>query len=169
MLKNEIAGLIVNKLTGNLDQLQTAWKNSTPVAHVVVEELLPTKLALEIANGFPQLTEMKHANTMRERKYTSAVSSKWGEATQSAFLALQDQSVLDALSQLTGILKLNGDPAAYAGGISAMEFGDFLNPHLDNSTHPSIQGYRRLNSLYYIGENWNLESGGNLELWSPRM
>jgi Rps23 Pro-64 3,4-dihydroxylase Tpa1-like proline 4-hydroxylase len=46
--------------------------------------------------------------------------------------------------------------------------GDYLNPHLDNSHDSSRNKYRRLNLLYYVSPNWNLENGGNFELWDDR-
>ena len=164
-----IAEVIVKKLKAEMPQLKQNWAESTPVMHVIVDNLLPLDLAIRIAEGFPSPSAMRRAATIRERKYTSADYREWSIETQNAFLALQHASVLEVLSELTGILSLKGDTEAYAGGISIMGEGDFLNPHLDNSTHPSIAGYRRLNSLFYIGENWEIENGGNLELWSARM
>ena len=57
------------------------------------------------------------------------------------------------------------DPSLYAGGVSAMVKGSFLNPHLDNSHDASQKRYRVLNSLYYVTPDWREEYGGNLELW----
>lgn len=115
------------------------------------------------------MERMARADTIRERKYTSAKYEDWGEETANIFLAFQDAEVLSLLTRITGIKNLTGDPSAYAGGLSAMGAGDFLNPHLDNSSHPKIDGYRRLNALYYVTPSWREENGGNLELWSPRM
>ena len=57
------------------------------------------------------------------------------------------------------------DDHLYAGGISLMAQGNFLNPHLDNS-HDKDRGlYRVLNLLYYVTPDWSHEQGGNLELW----
>jgi Rps23 Pro-64 3,4-dihydroxylase Tpa1-like proline 4-hydroxylase len=53
----------------------------------------------------------------------------------------------------------------YAGGISMMAPGHFLNPHLDNSHDKFRERYRVLNLLYYVSPNWSAENGGNLELW----
>ena len=58
-----------------------------------------------------------------------------------------------------------GDPQFYAGGLSAMTKGQFLNPHLDNSHDGNQQNYRVLNLLYYVTPEWNPANGGNLELW----
>ncbi|MGI8884199.1 MAG: 2OG-Fe(II) oxygenase, partial [Pyrinomonadaceae bacterium] len=66
---------------------------------------------------------------------------------------------------LTDIKDAVGDPNLYAGGISAMAKGHFLQPHLDNSHDYEQKDYRILNLLYYITPDWKAENGGNLELW----
>ena len=164
-----LASIIRKKIQERLPELQATWKTSSPVLHVVIDNLLPDDLAGQIAPGFPDISSMKFVDNLREKKFTCATRSSWAELTGNAFLALQHPSVLEALSAITGINNLTGDPSAYAGGLSAMSTGCFLNPHLDNSTHPSIDGYRRLNALYYCSQDWTTACGGNLELWSPRM
>lgn len=64
-----------------------------------------------------------------------------------------------------GFKKIEPDPKLYAGGLSMMFSGDFLNPHIDNSHDGDRHRYRRLNLLYYVSPGWNLRNGGNLELW----
>jgi Rps23 Pro-64 3,4-dihydroxylase Tpa1-like proline 4-hydroxylase len=76
---------------------------------------------------------------------------------------------LQRVRQITGIEGLEADPELYAGGISLMGKGDFLNPHIDNSHDARRARYRRLNLLYYISPDWKLPNGGNLELWDERV
>jgi len=167
--QKEIIALITKRIENDLDTLIRGWETSAPVQHIVIDELLPKELARKANQGFPRLEMMARAETIRERKYTSAKYADWGEETANIFLALQDAEVLALFTRITGIEDLAGDPSAYAGGISAMGAGDFLNPHLDNSSHPKIEGYRRLNALYYVTPDWRAENGGNLELWSSRL
>src|SRR5690606_32431548 len=100
---------------------------------------------------------------------TSANMGLWGDETRNVFLALQSKPVMEAIERITGIEDLCGDPEGYAGGISAMKKGDFLNPHLDNSSHPRISGYRRLNALYYVTKDWQQNNGGHLDPWSSNL
>lgn len=160
---------ISNKIKQEIDSLKVNWRNSEPVSHFLIDDLLPEDFALEVAKGFPPIEKMNRYNSIRERKASSANRTIWGQATRDAFLALQDPTVMELFSEITDIQDLYGDPSAYAGGISMMVQGDFLNPHLDNSTHPSLKGYRRLNALLYISPDWSLEFGGNLELWGPKL
>ncbi|EPF24398.1 hypothetical protein MAESPC_00584 [Microcystis aeruginosa SPC777] len=47
--------------------------------------------------------------------------------------AFQYPKILSLLSEITGIPQLLPDEYLYAGGISLMDRGCFLNPHIDNS------------------------------------
>ena len=51
----------------------------------------------------------------------------------------------------------------YAGGISMMAPGHFLNPHIDNSHDKFRQRYRVLNLLSYVSPDWDQTRGCNLE------
>lgn len=167
--RKEITALLTARISKDLAALKRNWELSVPVHHIIIDDLLPQELARQVSQGMPRLEMMKRAETIRERKYTSAHYADWGAATRETFLALQDAEVLALFTQITGIKELVGDPSAYAGGVSTMQAGDFLNPHLDNSSHPRITGYRRLNALYYVTPQWQRENGGNLELWPPQM
>ena len=57
------------------------------------------------------------------------------------------------------------DSRLYAGGITMMTRGDFLNPHIDNSHDGERKLYRMLSLLYYVTPDWKPEYGGSLELW----
>jgi Rps23 Pro-64 3,4-dihydroxylase Tpa1-like proline 4-hydroxylase len=79
--------------------------------------------------------------------------------------AFQDERVVRMVESITGIPDMRPDEHLYAGGISLMTKGNFLNPHLDNSHDNDRSLYRVLNLLYYVSPDWSLENGGNLELW----
>src|SRR5438105_13791226 len=66
---------------------------------------------------------------------------------------------------MTGLSGLDPDPELYAGGISLMMRGQFLNPHVDNSHHSDLERWRVLNALYYVTPDWDDGNGGHLELW----
>jgi hypothetical protein len=163
----DLSRLIVQKVSPQLELLKQTWRRARPVQHVIVDDFLPSEIALLIQKGFPR--DMLRCRTIRESKYTSAKADTWGALTRAVFLAIQTDEVVSLLSEITGIERLNSDATAWAGGLSAMVQGDFLNPHIDNSGHPNIRGWRRLNGLYYVTPDWRVENGGNLELWSRDM
>ena len=83
--------------------------------------------------------------------------------------SFQVTEVVDCISKITGINNLEPDHSLYAGGISAMTKDDFLNPHIDNSHNATRTQYRRLNLLFYVSPNWDIEKGGNFELWDKEV
>ena len=86
-----------------------------------------------------------------------------------ALYAFQNKKVIDIISQITQINDLEADKNLYAGGLSIMSKGDFLNPHIDNSHNISRNKYRRLNLLFYVSPDWKMADGGNFELWDERV
>ena len=78
---------------------------------------------------------------------------------------LVEAGIVDLVAELTLLSEIEPDPSLYAGGLSMMFYGDFLNPHIDNSHDSDRNRYRRLNLLYYVSPDWKIENGGNFELW----
>ena len=70
------------------------------------------------------------------------------------------ENVIQIISEITNIKTLIGDPELYAGGISSMSKGCFLNPHIDNSHDRNLENFRRLNLLYYVNSEWHAKEGG---------
>jgi Rps23 Pro-64 3,4-dihydroxylase Tpa1-like proline 4-hydroxylase len=73
------------------------------------------------------------------------------------------------IEKITGIFNQRPDQSLYAGGLSLMKKGNFLNPHIDNSHDSERKYYRRLNLLYYVTPDWKKEFGGHLELWDNKV
>ena len=48
-------------------------------------------------------------------------------------LCFSKGKLIQIISEITNIKTLIGDPELYAGDISSMSKGCFLNPHIDNS------------------------------------
>ena len=80
--------------------------------------------------------------------------------------AFHTPAVLEGVRTATRLDGLEAHPSLYAGGISMMEMGDFLNPHIDNSHDAPRRRHRRSNLLYYISPDWQLSDGGDFELWN---
>lgn len=166
-MKEEIIKTIVERLTKDVDALLADFLSDKNVtAHfTAIDNLLPDDLAQKIYAAFPSVEEMRLLDSFREKKYTSKSLDKFDSLISDITFAFQDERVIDAVSRITGIKDTVGDPHLYAGGISAMARGHFLNPHLDNSHDGEQKNYRVLNLLYYCTPDWKPENGGNLELW----
>ena len=161
--------LILKKLEKNKKSIYDQWCNplGTNTKHFIIDNFLPKKEVDLIFQGFP--TDGKGFNkrkTFREKKRTSAQLSEFDDILSEITYAFQDEKVVKKVGALINFKDLEPDPMLYAGGLSMMFPGDFLNPHIDNSHDSRRKKYRRLNLLYYVSPNWKLENGGNFELWS---
>ena len=165
MNRTEIADHIATRLQHSLQELSDQWQWSGIVSHVYVDDVLPVVVAMQIRQAFPSGDTMKIRSSLRELKYIGTQMNRYDPILEEALYAFQDSRVVDLVSQITGLKELLPDELLYAGGISVMTKGHFLNPHLDNSHDKNRELYRVLNLLYYVSPDWSLKNGGNLEVW----
>jgi Rps23 Pro-64 3,4-dihydroxylase Tpa1-like proline 4-hydroxylase len=164
--RTEFATLIVDRLRAQRPILQVQFAaNSAKIGYFYVDDLLPEAVAQQLYANFPRPDTMTYKRSLRERKYISAQMNQHAPLLEEALFAFQDQRVVNAIGEICGIAAPHADPALYAGGISLMRDGDFLNPHLDNSHDKDMRLWRVLNVLYYVTPDWDAAHGGNLELW----
>ena len=172
--KLQLASLISSALHANKQDLSRQFSTTrerTNTRFFVLDDLLPREIPAQAYSEFPLETESYlFRNSFRERKFTFAKlnehSSRLIEDLTDAF---QEKEVISILSEIAQIPDLEGDPSLYAGGISRMDRGHFLNPHLDNSHDGDGARYRRLNILYYVTPDISETDGGNLELWDDKV
>ncbi len=132
----------------------------------VIDDFLSPQLAREIYDAFPkEASAWRQMKTFREKKFTSKNLDKLPAILSEITFAIQDPQVIQIVEEITGINQQYADQSLYAGGLSMMTAGHFLNPHVDNSHDQNRKMYRRLNLLYYVTPDWKLEDGGHLELW----
>ena len=169
---DQIANLIAERLTQDGEKLTNAWALSPEgrARHVAIDGLLPDDLARTIADNFPTSGAFwRQLNSFRESKKTFAKLGALHPVLAQVTDAFHEPQVIEKISDITGMVNLEADPSLYAGGLSLMQEGDFLNPHIDNSHDAERTRYRRLNLLYYVSPEWTAEHGGNLELWDRRV
>jgi Rps23 Pro-64 3,4-dihydroxylase Tpa1-like proline 4-hydroxylase len=159
-----LAQLMLPKISARLDELVGEW-NATPVSHFMVDDLLPEEIALQIYSAFPKPQSMVLKKSLRELKYVAAQMDRHDPILEEIIYAFQEPEIVDVVGRITKLAGLEPDSLLYAGGISLMGRGHFLNPHVDNSHDKSRERYRVLNLLYYVSPNWSRDIGGNLELW----
>jgi Rps23 Pro-64 3,4-dihydroxylase Tpa1-like proline 4-hydroxylase len=170
-MREEIVKLIIEKLETEATQISTDFHSDKGIKtkFTAIDNFLPEEIACKIFDVFPPLDDMRLLDSFREKKYTSKSMEKFNPLIGDITFAFQDERVIAKVSEITGIKDPKGDPNLYAGGISAMGKGHFLQPHLDNSHDLEQENYRVLNLLYYITPDWNPENGGNLELWDEEV
>ncbi|CAN5451569.1 hypothetical protein BH18ACI1_BH18ACI1_23320 [soil metagenome] len=167
-MREEIVNFIVERLENGADEIRADFLTDKGIKtrFATIDNLLPEDVARQFFVVFPPFSEMRLLDSFREKKYTSKTLDKFNSLISDITFAFQDERVIDAVSKIIGFENVEGDPHLYAGGISAMTKGHFLNPHLDNSHDYEQKNYRVLNLLYYISPDWKTENGGNLELWN---
>jgi Rps23 Pro-64 3,4-dihydroxylase Tpa1-like proline 4-hydroxylase len=165
----QIAEQIATRLRAGTDQLRAEFEQPGRVRTFVVDDLLDDALARRIHGAFPPVEDMMRRRSIREDKYVATQMDRYDPLLEEVVFAFQEQPVIDAVADITGIEALLGDPRLYAGGVSAMTRGQFLNPHVDNSHREDLESYRVLNLLYYTTPSWAPADGGHLQLWDQGM
>ncbi|KAA1247206.1 2OG-Fe(II) oxygenase [Aquimarina sp. RZ0] len=164
--RNEIANLILVRLKDNKDVLKKHFDaTSHGIGYFYLDDLLPEKLAEEIFCNFPLVSDVQVKKSIREYKYVAAQMNKYHPLLEEVIYAFQDSSVVQIIAEICNYKGIQPDENLYAGGLSMMGKGNYLNPHLDNSHDKDIKLWRVLNLLYYVTPSWDPKDGGNLEVW----
>lgn len=168
MSVSDLVSAITRRLAEAAPQIRAQWAapEGTRTRHFAIDDLLPAETCEAIHRAFPPAAEGFFAlDSFREKKRTSSDLGRYAPILSDITYAFQDPAIVAQVSDLTGLQRLEPDPRLYAGGLSMMMQGDFLNPHIDNSHDRERRKYRRLNLLYYVSPDWALADGGNFELW----
>lgn len=164
-----LADLILSKLISQKDDLKNEFNKLGRINSCFIDDLLPEDVAIKIYNAFPSPEEMTTYKSLRENKRIAAQMDLYNPLLEEAVFAFQDSRIVKIVEEITGLKEMIPDEHLYAGGISLMATGNFLNPHLDNSHDNEREHYRVLNLLYYCTPDWDINNGGNLELWDNGM
>lgn len=167
MQRKQLADSILKKLTTNKNQLSEFYNASnSAISYFYIDDVLP-KAIIEKANTvFPASDALYLKRSLKQNKYVSAQMNSHNPLLEELLFAFQDKRIVKLIEEVCSIEEtIEADDNLYAGGISLMNKGCFLNPHLDNSHDAERSRWRVLNLLFYITPDWKLEYGGNLELW----
>ncbi|KGF96922.1 hypothetical protein EU96_1561 [Prochlorococcus marinus str. MIT 9302] len=167
MNRKEIASLIVKRIEEiSIKQLQNQYRDSSKINHIVIDDLLPSEIALKLDDHFPEKQNLSLLSGPQERKYVAVDWESKSKLVEECLYAFQDERIITIISKVCQIDDLYGDPELYAGGLSYMNKGCFLNPHIDNSHDRLREKYRRLNLLYYVSTSLSkISDGGDLLLF----
>ncbi len=167
MNRQEISELIKQRLNQvGISFLRNKYEKSGSINHLIIDNLLPNEIASQLNFDFPEEEELNHLNKIAENKYVGIYFSDGHKLVQECLYAFQEKNLLEIMSKITNIKHLISDTELYAGGVSSMSKGCFVNPHIDNSHDRNLENYRRLNLLYYVNKDWNPKNdGGELVLY----
>ncbi len=166
----QLADYILKSLSDNEEQLKNQFQNDiSSIRSFYLDDLLPEEITNQIHQVFPKPEQMVLKRSIREDKYVAAQMNLYNPLLEEIIFAFQDERIVEKVGEICGIDNPIPDENLYAGGISMMGNGQFLNPHLDNSHDKDRNLWRVLNLLFYVTPNWEEEYGGNLELWPDGM
>lgn len=156
---------ICARLDARRTQIEQQWRATAPVNHFVIDDLLPQEWTARMRAAFPKPEAMVLKRSLREVKYVAAQMDRYDRLLEESIYAFQMPGVVARIEVISGLTALEPDTHLYAGGISLMSPGHYLNPHIDNSHDKTRERYRVLNLLFYVSPQWPEDRGGNLELW----
>lgn len=168
-MKNQLTDLIVQRLNDNKAQLQQQFLHEHPIKiarHFALDNLLPADIAAAIYAHFPKPKKMHLLSSPGKIRLKYSHLKDTASLLQAINSAIQDPRVVAEIEDITGISNQIPDTSRFAGGVSTLLKGYYINPHLDNSHNvENRRHYRTVNLLYYVSPNWQKENGGNYELW----
>jgi len=163
MKEIELGYKIIHSLKFSKNNILSQWNNpiGTDTRHFLLDNLLPNEIVSEVYDAFPRDgIGFIQQRSFREKKQTLAQFSKLESSIQRIFeqitIVFQTPEVISTIGDLLSINDLEADPSLYAGGVSMMLEGDFLNPHIDKSHDANRKKYRRLNLLFYVSPDWKM-------------
>lgn len=166
MDRHQLADVILSRLNAEKKTLIAQYEKSVGnIGYFYIDDLLPVDIATRIYERFPEPQTMKLKKSLREYKFIAAQMNEYDPILEEAVYAFQAPAVVELVKDICSLKSAYPDVHLYAGGISMMGDGQYLNPHLDNSHDKDRDRWRILNLLYYVAPGWSLENGGNLELW----
>lgn len=166
MKRIDLADLIFNAILLKKEEAKARFEASKEaIGYFFIDDILPVEIANKINAVFPKSENMVLKKSMREDKYVAAQMNLYDPILEEIIYAFQDRRIVELISAICELDGIFPDENLYAGGISMMGNGQFLNPHLDNSHDKDREYWRVLNLLYYITPDWEESYGGNLELW----
>lgn len=165
LTRDVLAREIGRRIAAERSNLAQQWCGSAPINYFVLDDLLPPEWTRGIQEAFPAGDRMVLKRSLKELKYVAAQMDQYHPLLEESIYAFQAPEVVELVHQITGLEALEPDSQLYAGGISMMARGHFLNPHVDNSHDKFRRRYRVLNLLFYVSPDWREEDGCNLELW----
>src|ERR1044071_208362 len=147
------------------------FQSAQPFKHICIDNFFVSQAAEELLGDFPPFDREFAINEYGEYGGKVVVSNIREISPFYARLYdyLMSRDFLDAMSEITGIEDLEGDPTLYGGGTHENLDGQALDVHVDFNFQIEGGFHRRANLLLYLNKEWDPAWGGAIELHSnPR-
>jgi len=186
---------MIQSATAHLHRHSAHYQSALPFPHAVFDHLLPRGLVEAVAAEHPEnstdangcvIGKTKKCFMSTKNFRRAEVDSKtFGPRTRELFDMLRSPDWVRALEKLTGIPNLIPDLHGFAGsGVHMTGDGGFLGLHADYNYKNGLAGptmgnddvivpgtamVRRVNTLFYLNDEWPDDFGGHLEFWDRGM
>jgi len=143
-------------------------KYDEPYDHYIFENFFSEELAKKLSNNFLEYENMDwfFYNNPIENKKAISDWNKFPKETYQIFQYFCSIEFIDIIKQITGVRNIYPDYGLHGGGWHMHGNGGNLNVHKDYSIHPKLLLQRKFNLIVYLTEDWDVNWGGGLELWS---
>lgn len=162
-----IAKTVIAEAAGYREAFQAAQ----PFKHVCIDGFFTSEMAEASLRDFPPFDRQFAIGDNGEYGGKAVVSNICEISPFYAKLYdyFMSRDFLDAMSAITGIENLHGDPTLYGGGTHENLNGQTLDVHVDFNFQTGAGFHRRANLLLYLNKEWDPAWGGAIELHSnPR-
>lgn len=151
-------------------QYTAQYQAGKPYHYIGIDNFLPLEVAEKVYEE-ALATDQKppEHSSAQEHLKASYNPDILPEYTRLVFNALNSQSFIRFLEEMTGINGLITDPYFKGGGIHRTSNGGYLGIHADFNHHKQMNLERRLNVLIYLNPDWKPEYGGSFEVWTDDM
>lgn len=146
------------------------YQSGVPYHYICIDDFLPLDVAEKVrAEALAVGEKGPEHSSPQEHLKASYNPDQLPLYTRAVFNALNSQSFIRFLEEMTGIPGLIPDPYFKGGGIHRTNNGGYLGIHADFNYHKQMNLERRLNVLIYLNPDWKEEYGGSFEVWTDDM
>ena len=151
-------------------QFAAEYQSGKPYHYIGIDDFLPISIAEKVRQEALKVDEKPpEFSSAQEHLKASYNPDQLPHYTRLVFNALNSQSFIRFLEEMTGIKGLIADPYFKGGGIHRTSNGGYLGIHADFNHHKQMDLERRLNVLIYLNPGWKAEYGGSFEIWTEDM
>lgn len=146
------------------------YQSGKPFHYIGIDNFLPLELAQKVRDEVLSVDEKSPENSSAQEHLKASYNpDQLPVCTRLVFAALNSQSFIRFLEEMTGISGLIADPYFKGGGIHRTRNGGYLGIHADFNHHKQMNLERRLNVLIYLNPDWQEDYGGSFEIWTEDM
>ena len=146
------------------------YQSGKPFHYICIDDFLPMEIAEKVREEAMAQRKLDSQHESAQEHLKAAYNPDTLPLyTRAVFNALNSESFLRFLEEMTGIPNLIPDPYYKGAGIHRTETGGYLGVHADFNHHKQMNLERRLNILVYLNPDWKPEYGGAFEVWTEDM